>query len=69
MIAEMPHASAGSVKAIKNAVHLGRTPLDTYRAPPKLGEHTHAILTGLLRLQRERVRGDPARQRHLDGLG
>ena len=48
MIAEMPHASAGSVKAIKNAVHLGRTPLDTYRAPPKLGEHTHAILTGLL---------------------
>ena len=48
MIAEMPHASAGTVKAIKNAVHLSRTPLDGYVAPPQLGQHTRAVLTGLL---------------------
>jgi formyl-CoA transferase len=48
MIAEMPHAGAGVVKAIKNAVHLSRTPLDGYQAPPRLGEHTREVLTGLL---------------------
>jgi formyl-CoA transferase len=48
MIAEMPHASAGIVKNIKNPMHLSATPLDTYVAPPKLGEHTSEVLTGLL---------------------
>ena len=48
MIAEMQHASAGLVKAVKNAVHLSGTPLDAYQAPPQLGEHTRAVLTGLL---------------------
>jgi formyl-CoA transferase len=48
MIAEMPHANAGLVKAVKNAVHLSATPLDAYAAPPTLGQHTHEVLTGLL---------------------
>jgi formyl-CoA transferase len=48
MVAEMAHASAGTVKAIKNAVHLSRTPLDGYVAPPQLGQHTREVLTGLL---------------------
>ena len=48
MIAEMPHQSAGNVKAIKSAIHLSETTLDTYGAPPKLGEHTHEVLTKLL---------------------
>jgi formyl-CoA transferase len=48
MIAEMEHTSAGTVKAIKNAVHLSRTPLDSYHAPPQLGQHTREVLTGLL---------------------
>ncbi len=48
MVAEMPHASAGTVKAIKNAVHLSDTPLESYQAPPRLGEHTREVLTGLL---------------------
>ena len=48
MVAEMPHASAGTVKAIKSAVQLSGTPLDTYVAPPRLGEHTREVLTGLL---------------------
>jgi formyl-CoA transferase len=48
MVAEMAHTSAGTVKAVKNAVHLSATPLDAYAAPPQLGEHTREVLTGLL---------------------
>jgi crotonobetainyl-CoA:carnitine CoA-transferase CaiB-like acyl-CoA transferase len=48
MIAEMQHASAGVVKGIKSAMHLSETPLEGYASPPKLGEHTREILTGLL---------------------
>ncbi len=48
MVAEMQHASAGTVKAIKNAVHLSDTPLEAYTAPPTLGQHTREVLTGLL---------------------
>ena len=48
MVAEMQHASAGTVKAIKSPMHFGRTPLDSYQAPPRLGEHTQEILTGVL---------------------
>ena len=48
MVARMEHASAGVVKAVKNAVHLSDTPLDAYAAPPQLGQHTHEVLTGLL---------------------
>lgn len=48
MVAEMDHASAGAVKAIKNAMRLSRTPLNSYVAPPVLGEHTREVLTGLL---------------------
>jgi formyl-CoA transferase len=48
MIAEMKHAGAGAVKAVKNAVHLSGTPLDAYTAPPQLGQHTREVLTGLL---------------------
>ena len=50
MIAEMPHPGkgVGVVKNIKNPMHLSDTPLDTYAAPPRLGEHTREILTGLL---------------------
>ncbi len=47
MVAEMPHASAGIVKGIKSPIHLDRTPLDRYEAPPRLGEHTEAVLRDL----------------------
>jgi crotonobetainyl-CoA:carnitine CoA-transferase CaiB-like acyl-CoA transferase len=48
MVAEMSHASAGTVKAIKSPMHLSETPLQSYAPPPRLGEHTREILTGLL---------------------
>jgi crotonobetainyl-CoA:carnitine CoA-transferase CaiB-like acyl-CoA transferase len=61
MIAEMEHASAGLVKAVKNAVHLSGTPLDAYAAPPQLGADTHEVLTGLLgysAAEAEKLAGD-----------
>jgi crotonobetainyl-CoA:carnitine CoA-transferase CaiB-like acyl-CoA transferase len=48
MVAEMRLASAGTVKAIKSPMHLSATPLDGYAPPPRLGEHTREVLTGLL---------------------
>ena len=55
MIAEMSHSSAGIVKGLKSAIHLSETILDTYDAPPKLGEHTHDVLTELLDYTSEEV--------------
>jgi crotonobetainyl-CoA:carnitine CoA-transferase CaiB-like acyl-CoA transferase len=55
MVAEMPHASAGTVKSIKSAIHLSETALNIYDAPPKLGEHTKDVLTGLLHYTSEEV--------------
>jgi formyl-CoA transferase len=48
MVAEMQHPSAGTVKAIKSPLHLSQTSLDAYAAPPRLGEHTREVLTGIL---------------------
>jgi formyl-CoA transferase len=55
MITEMSHASAGTVKGIKSAIHLSETILDTYDAPPKLGQHTHEVLTTLLGYTKDEV--------------
>ena len=55
MIAEMPHSSAGNVKGIKSAIHMSETVLDTYAAPPKLGEHTNEVLIGLLGYSSDKV--------------
>jgi crotonobetainyl-CoA:carnitine CoA-transferase CaiB-like acyl-CoA transferase len=55
MIAEMPHSSAGIGKGFKSAIHLSETVLDTYDAPPKLGEHTHEVLIELLGYTGEEV--------------
>ncbi len=48
MVAEMQHLTAGTVKGIENPISLSQTPLDSYQAPPTLGEHTKEILTGIL---------------------
>lgn len=48
MTLEMQHGSGATVKVIANPVKLSATP-PTYRsAPPVLGEHTEAVLSGIL---------------------
>ena len=56
MIAEMSHASAGTVKGVKSAIHLSENALNTYSAPPTLGQHTHEVLTALLGYTSDEVR-------------
>jgi crotonobetainyl-CoA:carnitine CoA-transferase CaiB-like acyl-CoA transferase len=56
MIAEMAHPTAGIVKGVKNPVGLSQTPLDTYMAPPALGQHTHETLGGLLGYNADEIR-------------
>jgi formyl-CoA transferase len=55
MIVEMPHATAGVVKVIKSPVQMSATPLDQYTAPPRLGEHTRAVLSSLLGLTPDEI--------------
>jgi crotonobetainyl-CoA:carnitine CoA-transferase CaiB-like acyl-CoA transferase len=56
MIAEMLHASAGTVKGVKSAIHLSENALNTNSAPPTLGQHTHEVLTALLGYTSDEVR-------------
>lgn len=48
MVCAMAHPTAGIVKGIKSPVHLSANPLDTYTAPPTLGQHTADVLADLL---------------------
>ncbi|MFZ1426096.1 MAG: CaiB/BaiF CoA-transferase family protein [Geminicoccaceae bacterium] len=58
---DVPHApaAAGSVPLIANPIHMSRTPPSYRHGPPTLGQHTDAVLEGLLALdavERERLR-------------
>jgi crotonobetainyl-CoA:carnitine CoA-transferase CaiB-like acyl-CoA transferase len=41
----LPHPVAGTVPIIANPINFSATPLDDYRAPPTLGEHTDQVLS------------------------
>jgi crotonobetainyl-CoA:carnitine CoA-transferase CaiB-like acyl-CoA transferase len=47
MIVELEHPLAGLVKSIGNPIHASLTPPTYRRYPPRLGEHSVEILTGL----------------------
>ncbi len=47
MIVEMHHPDVGPIKSIGIPVKLDGTPGSVRRAPPRLGEHTREVLTGL----------------------
>ena len=55
MVVEMQHATAGIVKGVKNPAHFSASPIDTYSAPPTLGEHTNAVLSELLGLSHDDI--------------
>ncbi|WP_417226014.1 CaiB/BaiF CoA transferase family protein [Amphritea sp.] len=44
---DLPHAVVGSVPSVANPVKFSHTPIEYNNAPPMLGEHTDAVLTGL----------------------
>jgi len=45
-VVEIEHPAIGAAKSIANPVKLSGTPV-VYRLPPRLGEHTEAILAEL----------------------
>jgi len=44
LVIDVEHPEAGKVPILRNPIRYSRTPLDTYRAPPLLGEHTGEVL-------------------------
>jgi crotonobetainyl-CoA:carnitine CoA-transferase CaiB-like acyl-CoA transferase len=55
MMVSMSHPKAGPITVMGVPVRLHDTPGAATLAPPLLGQHTDAILTGLLRMPKARV--------------
>jgi len=47
MIVELEHPALGMVKSIATPVHMSETPLQYFRHPPRLGEHTDEVMREL----------------------
>ncbi|WP_217477488.1 CaiB/BaiF CoA transferase family protein [Stutzerimonas stutzeri] len=52
---DMPHPLAGSVPQVASPIRLSETPVAYRKAPPVLGEHSEAILQGLLGLGFDKI--------------
>lgn len=52
---EMPHAATGYVPQVANPVKFSATPVQYYRAPPMLGEHTEEVLRERLSMNDQRI--------------
>ncbi len=55
MVVEVPHPTATTAKLIRNPVRMSETPLDTYVAPPLLGQHTDEVLRDKLGLDGDKI--------------
>nr|WP_314437240.1 CaiB/BaiF CoA-transferase family protein [uncultured Brevundimonas sp.] len=55
MAVAAPHPLAADLKVIRNPARFSATPIEAYRAPPTLGQHTAEILTTALGLDRDDV--------------
>jgi crotonobetainyl-CoA:carnitine CoA-transferase CaiB-like acyl-CoA transferase len=55
MKVEVPHPLAGSIALVASPIRLSDSEVGAYSAPPLLGEHTEAVLTGLLGMAEEEV--------------
>lgn len=54
MAVELPHPTAGTVPLVASPIRLSATPV-RYRPPPTLGQHTDAVLSGLLGLSEAEI--------------
>lgn len=45
---EVPHPTVGKVPLVASPMRLSKTPVDTFVAPPTLGQHTHEVLVKVL---------------------
>jgi len=47
MRVNVPHPDNPALELVGNPIHLSRTPVTYDKAPPRLGEHTAAVLAEL----------------------
>lgn len=52
---EMPHPLAGSLPLVASPIRLSETPVSYRKPPPLLGEHSEAVLQGMLGLSFEKI--------------
>ncbi|MBD9562275.1 CaiB/BaiF CoA transferase family protein [Pseudomonas sp. PDM09] len=52
---EVPHPTVGKVPLVKSPMRLSKTPVDTFSAPPTIGQHTRQVLTQVLGYSDEQV--------------
>jgi crotonobetainyl-CoA:carnitine CoA-transferase CaiB-like acyl-CoA transferase len=50
MVVEVEHSLGGSLKLVANPLRMSETPLNRYEPPPRLGQHTDELLSGVLGL-------------------
>ena len=48
MVVEVEHSSGSPLKLVANPLRMSETPLDRYEPPPRLGQHTDELLSGVL---------------------
>jgi crotonobetainyl-CoA:carnitine CoA-transferase CaiB-like acyl-CoA transferase len=52
---EMPHPDAGNVSLVASPIRLSETPVEYRNPPPRLGEHTHAVLQRVLNMDEKAI--------------
>lgn len=52
---EVPHPTVGKVPLVKSPMRLSKTPVDTFQAPPTIGQHTEQVLKEVLKYTAERI--------------
>jgi crotonobetainyl-CoA:carnitine CoA-transferase CaiB-like acyl-CoA transferase len=65
MRSQVLHPLTDALPLLRNPIRFSHTPIDNYRAPPTLGQHTIEVLSGLLGLSREAM--EELAQRHVIG--
>jgi formyl-CoA transferase len=55
MVVEVEHSLGRPLKLVANPLKMSETPLDRYDAPPRLGQHTDEVLSGLLGLGADEI--------------
>ncbi len=55
MVLEAEHPQAETIRMVRNPVSFSRTPVDLRQVPPRLGEHTEAVLRDLLEYSAKEV--------------